>query len=506
MLAKQLLLLALLPLIQAQETVLGVYIFHRHGDRTSKAWPPTNLTDLGYTEVYESGNYFRNRYITGASKIHGVSQNIVKNSQLNVQAPVDVVLQSSAQGFLQGLYPPVGSTLGTQTLANGTKVQAPLNGYQLIPINAVTAVSGGTNSENTAWLQGASGCANAIFSSNNYFISDDFISLANSTQSFYQGLNPVVNGSFAASYVTYKNAYSSKYLKCPLFRVMLTIPVFDLIHVATIDNATINSSYLLTTETLFQLQTLADHHEFELAYNSSDTIRAVAGSTLAAQIVQQLNSTIVGKSASKFGIQFGAYGSFSSFFGLSQLNLFSPNFTAIVDYASSMTFELVTNSTVSSTSYPNASDIYVRFLFSNGSAAYNPLVAYPLFNQSSTLLPWSTFVTSMDKFAIGSQTAWCSACGNSTGVCASTTTSSPTSATSSAGSSSTSGSSSSSSSGGGMSLAVAGVIGAMVTLAVILGLEGLILLLAGLRVVSKRRLGGSPAATAASGSPVKSGN
>jgi hypothetical protein len=204
-------LAAALPLIQAQETVLGVFVMHRHGDRTAKAWAPSKLTDLGYSEVYTSGEYYRNRYITGSNPIYGVSQDLVTLSQLNVQAPVDNVLQSSAMGFLQGLYPPVGATLGTQVLRNKTSVAAPLNGYQLIPVNIVSSVSGTSgNAENTAWLQGISGCNNAIVSSNNYFISSDYMSLNTATNSFYQTLNPVVNGSFTAAYNTYKNAYSGE--------------------------------------------------------------------------------------------------------------------------------------------------------------------------------------------------------------------------------------------------------------------------------------------------------
>jgi hypothetical protein len=31
--------------IQAQETVLEVFILHRHGDRTYKSWTPATLTD-----------------------------------------------------------------------------------------------------------------------------------------------------------------------------------------------------------------------------------------------------------------------------------------------------------------------------------------------------------------------------------------------------------------------------------------------------------------------------
>lgn len=257
---------------------------------------------------------------------------------------------------------------------------------------------------------------------------------------------------------------------------------------------------MLTSDTVFQLQTLADDHEFNLAYNGSEPIRAIAGSTLAAQIVQQLNTTVTGKSKQPVGIQFGAYASFLSFFGLAQLPQVSVNFTGIVDYASSMTFELVTNATVSNTSYPSSDQISVRFLFSNGSASNNPLTAYPLFGQSETLISWPTFVDSMNKFAIGDQSTWCQQCGNSTGVCATSSDSS----SSGNGSSSSSSTSSKSTSSGGVSKAVAGVIGAMVTLAVILGLEALIMLLGGLRLVNKKRLGAanttpqsSPSATKA---------
>lgn len=471
MVAGQLFLVSLLPLIaqaqEAQETVLGAYIFHRHGDRTSKEYPPASLTDLGYAEVYDSGAFYRARYLDGSSsnRIYGISQDVVKLSQLNVLAPVDTVLQNSAQGWLQGLYPPVGTSLASQTLANGTSVSAPLNGYQLIPVNAVSSASGSANAENTAWLEGSSGCNNAIISSNNYFVSDDYTSTLASTKDFYSSLLPVVNTTFSSADDTYKNAYA----------------IFDYVHVSEIHNASIPSGNLLTADVLHQLQTRADQHEYNLAYNSSEPVRAIAGSTLAAQIVQQLNATITSQSASSIGVQFGAYPSFLSFFGLAQLPSVSENFTGIVDYASAMVFELVTNATVTASSYPSPDQISVRFLFANGSAAYNPLNEYPLFNQSATNLPWDTFVNSMNKFAIGDQSFWCSACGNTTGTCAaaSTSPSTPTSTTTGT-------------SNGGISKAVAGVIGAMVTLAVLLGLATLVLLLGGLRVVSKKRLAGAP--------------
>lgn len=152
-----LLLFCLVPLISAQESVLGVYIFHRHGDRTAKSWPPTALTDLGYNEVWQSGNFYRNRYIdtNGTSRILNINAKLVNNAQLNIQSPVDNVLQTSAQGFLQGLYPPAGATLGSVQIANGSTVEAPMNGYQLIPIQSVSSSVTGTDSESSTWLQGS---------------------------------------------------------------------------------------------------------------------------------------------------------------------------------------------------------------------------------------------------------------------------------------------------------------------------------------------------------------
>ena len=214
MLSRSLTALSLLSSTVTAETVLGVYMFHRHGDRTSKSTPPANLTDLGYQEVYTSGDYYRSRYIAADApyRINGINENVVKQSQISASAPADTVLQNSATGFLQGLYPPVGDVLGSQTLANGTNVTSPLNGYQLIPLGLV---SSGSGSEDNGWLQSASGCYAATTSSNEYFYSTQYNSLLNSTQDFYNSIAPVINNTFAANQISFKNAYTSMFSLSP---------------------------------------------------------------------------------------------------------------------------------------------------------------------------------------------------------------------------------------------------------------------------------------------------
>ncbi|TID15870.1 phosphoglycerate mutase-like protein [Venturia nashicola] len=466
--------LAALPFSLAQETVYGVYIFHRHGDRTPKSLAPTNLTQLGYQEVYTSGEYYRTRYVASDAsfKVTGLNPNTVKLSQISITAPQDNVLQSSAQGFLQGLYPPVETT---QTLRNGTVVSAPFGGYQIVPINLVTS---GTGSEDNGWLQDASGCQNAQISSNNYFLSQEYRDKLNATRSFYQDLVPVVNRTFAANYTNFKNAYT----------------VFDLINVAEIHNATIQSDSVLTNETLFQIRTLADSHEFGLAYNASEpgNARAMPGMQLAGEILKFLNNTIKTNGASKIGIQFGAYASFLSYFGLANLTVANGDFYGVPDYASSMAFELFANSP--SSGFPAASDLRVRFLFHNGTASNSsePTV-YPLFGGSETSIPWTTFNSKMNSIAVSTTEQWCHACGNTTGTCAGYASGSSSTGSTASGSGSNTGS-------GGISKAVAGVIGAMVTLAVILGLEALVMLVGGFRLIHKKKMVGqglSPATSAA---------
>ncbi|KAL7790979.1 histidine phosphatase superfamily [Trichoderma ceciliae] len=451
------------------EQVLGVYIFHRHGDRTSKAWNPVSLTPLGADQVASSAKFYRNRYIdsdAGALRIANISANQAVLAQLAVTAPVDNVLQNSAAVFVQGLYPP-SQTAGSQKLANGTTVTAPLNGYQYIPVNTVATSASSSNSESNAWLQGSSGCNDAVVSSNSYFLTPDYLSTLNATKDFYQDLLPVINTTFNSSTATFKNGYS----------------IFDYINVATIHNSSIPSDNLLTNSTLTNLYDLASTHEWNLAYNSSEPVRAIAGSVLAGQIMDALQSIVDGQSAPSFNIQFGAYGAFMSFFGLAQLPAASNDFFGICNYASSMVIELV----APSATQLSPDDLTVRFLWSNGTVAQGGLKAYPLFGQNETTLSWNNFKDGMDKFAIDDTQDWCQTCGNTDGSCAANSTDSSTpSATSSDKSSN-------------ITKPVAGVIGALVTLGVILGLEALVMLLGGLRLVKKSTLasGATGAAAAA---------
>lgn len=248
-----------------------------------------------------------------------------------------------------------------------------------------------------------------------------------------------------------------------------------MINVAKIHNKT----DIVSNETFSRLFDLASTHEWNLAYNASSPVRAIAGAVLGGQIVEAFQNIVNGtKGAAKFNAQFGAYGTFMSFFGLAQLPKASNDFYGIVDYASSMSFELFTTST---DAQPSENDINVRFFFANGTAAQNELKQFPLFGQDKTTLSWNDFKNGMNAFAIQDTKHWCNLCGSKSGVC---------SAASSTGNDDGNASSNSNtgSSSGGISKAVAGVIGALVTLVVILGVQALVILVGGLRLVKKSTL------------------
>lgn len=198
-------------------------------------------------------------------------------------------------------------------------------------------------------------------------------------------------------------------------------------------------------------------------------MRAVAGMQLAGEILSHMNTLIASQGARKLGVQFGAYATFMSFFGLADLLSVNRDFKGVVDYASSMAFELFTEK--DGEGFPSEQDLQIRFLFHNGTAsnASEPAV-YPLFGAQDNTLMWTDFQAKMQQFAISSTQQWCEKCGSETGSCAAFAAKTEVVK----------------GNGGGMSPAIGGVIGAFVTLAVVLGTLAAVMLVGGFTLVSKR--------------------
>ncbi|KAF2794948.1 phosphoglycerate mutase-like protein [Melanomma pulvis-pyrius CBS 109.77] len=433
-------------LLTAQaETILGVTVFTRHGDRQSKHYSGYGLTALGTQQNFQVGGDYRSIYIASNSskQILGVSENRVVNSQIFATAPDQSVLLNTATAFLQGLYPPLEGLdpeITSQTLNNGSSYGNPLNGYQYVVLHGKEE-----DAPDTIWLKGDEGCPVVTKSAKKFQESTEFQEKHKSTRAFYESFWEEIGSvyDYQPSNLTYANAYD----------------IFDLLNVASIHNA--SSAGNVTEEELFQLRTLADSAEFGLNFNNTDPARSIGGQAFAGGILNQLNQTVSTKGKLKFSLMAGSYDTFLAFFGISNLTSTSPNFFGLPHYAATMSFELFTSENV--TAFPSDNnDLRVRFLFRNGSDDGETLRAFPLFGGSEDSLPWTDFVSQMQNISITTSEQWCGICQSDMPFCEAYNSTGSSSPASSQGGS-----------GGGMSNVVAGVIGAMVTLGVVAILVGL---------------------------------
>ena len=121
--------------------VLGVIIMSRHGDRLGFYQSPnsytasnTQITPLGNQQSFQLGQYIRSRYLDDSSPyfIQNISQGLVDPNQILIRADAGGegdVIYDSALSTMQGIWPP--NAAYNETLANGTIIVGPLNGYQV---------------------------------------------------------------------------------------------------------------------------------------------------------------------------------------------------------------------------------------------------------------------------------------------------------------------------------------------------------------------------------------
>ncbi|KAK7228193.1 hypothetical protein V2G26_000363 [Clonostachys chloroleuca] len=421
------------------ETVHGVVVFSRHGDRTSKHYSGYGLTSLGASQNFQVGSDYRARYLEAGSEhqILGISPDQYEPSQIFASAPTSGILSNTATAFLQGLYPPladINQELSISKLNNGSDSTAPLEGYQYVLLTSI-----GAESPDTIWIKGGVGCPSYTNASKSFKDSADFKARSTATKDFYAGFYDALSPGVAdlkPENMTYKNAYD----------------IFDLANTARIHNSS-SAARNISDADMFQLRTLADSAEFGANYNASQPARSIGAQTLAGGVLAQLNQTVATKGKLKFSLFAGSYDTFLSFFGITGLTSLSTDFEGLPDYASTMVFELFTDATTDK--FPdNVADLKVRWMLRNGTAG--ALTAYPLFGQKEEALPYTQFRSEMDKRAISDVKTWCNTCSSQEQFCAAYRTSDDDATVQTNGGSK-----------GGMSNAVAGVIGAMVTLGVV---------------------------------------
>ncbi|KAI9828124.1 MAG: hypothetical protein M1832_003651 [Thelocarpon impressellum] len=388
----------------ADETVHAAVVFNRYGEHTPlMVSGPTSLTPLGATQMLDAGSFLRDRYIDGSdnddtSPIRGLSKDVLKNEQLYALAGGSETVAASAQAFFQGLYPPLDAANVTEggTLANGSAVESPLGGYQYAHVYAVTDVD-----LNAVWVNGDANCPQHTVSRLRYKDTAESKALSTETSGFYSGLeSKALGGDLDALWGGYSNAYG----------------IYDYVNYGYTHNATVRK--LVSADDLARLRALADRREFAMngdlsvsGASSGDMIRAVSGRTLAAKVVALLRQNIRTQGRSyKLSAMFGGYEPFLAFAALAQLPRANPNFYGLPQVGSSMAFELF--SVGNATAYPKDADLMVRFVLRNGTGADADARSYPLFGRglSRTDMTWADFQAGMDTIKLARVGDWCDAC------------------------------------------------------------------------------------------------
>lgn len=251
--------------------------------------------------------------------------------------------------------------------------------------------------------------------------------------------------------------------------------VFDLLNVASIHNASVASK--INADDLTQLRYLADESEWNRNYNATLPDRAVGGMTLAGGFLRQLNTVVRGKAKTKLSLMVASFDTFLSFFGLTNLPAASADFRGIPKFAASMALELYTLGTNDAFPTNPEQDLWVRFLFRNGTGDSDSMGAYPLFGGTQASMLYGHFVAELSSRSIQTLGDWCTTCQSEKAFCAAATQDNPPARPSAA------------NAGSAISNAAAGAIGAVAALAVVA-------ILAGVAWLVLRRRSHKPAALA----------
>ncbi|KAK8038496.1 hypothetical protein PG993_006907 [Apiospora rasikravindrae] len=430
--------------VEAEQIVWSSFAYILHGERTplSTSSLTSSLTTYGAQQMFTQGQMFRDRYLTstnsnGASDdsptdsfpIVGLSWRALDNSQLDIVTNTDTYNVASAMAFMQGLYPPTPGAfveddggMNASTLSNGSLVDFPLDGYQYPNIQATSILD-----QKTFQIQGHVSCS--TYMGSQLEADDDEIIRRNQNESLelYSDLSKtsVFAGTepFQPHLANFDHAYE----------------LWDYASYQYNHNATVRDA--LGAETLNRLGQLASDQQFDYNGNLSasglqkgDMIRAIAGRTLAARVSAQLRSQIAGGYPHKLSLMIGSFEPMLAFFALSQLSdgPSALRFRTIPEPGSAMVFELFSvsddddNDSSSSSSssrksqqYPDEDDLWVRFLYRYGTNDSQPLTEYPLFGRgnSQSSMKWRDFHSAVADIAVADLSDWCRLCSAPTLYC-----------------------------------------------------------------------------------------
>jgi hypothetical protein len=359
--------------------LIGVVLLARHGDRSGVVFQNYTtynstqgyLTPYGSSQEYELGCYLRDTYLNPASPsyIQGIETDIADIDQLFVRADAGGgnVILDSAYALLQGLYPPTPGSMST--LGNGTTVEAPLGGYQYIPVESLEFWQAPSL---TSWME----CEYFQYHLARLNSGVIFKDAAAQAAPFLQAVQPYLNG-MNNSFLNIWNIY-------------------DYLNVQYTHNAAFYNSF---PETLLQqARYFANIHEQNVFTDSvQNGVGEIAIRTLWPEIFWSLGNMTLPNNKVKLALTEVDYKPFISLFNVTNATVTNPEISGIADYASAVALEL---------SKSSAGDYVVALKFKNGTNdEFKPL---KMFGQNNLTLP--QMIKALDWTTINSTINWCFSC------------------------------------------------------------------------------------------------
>ncbi|TCD62095.1 hypothetical protein EIP91_007470 [Steccherinum ochraceum] len=370
--------------------VIGIVVIARHGDRQGFYQDPvsytasaTSITPLGERQEFDLGSVIRARYLdpTSADYIQNINTNTQLFNQAQVWARADAggeggVIFDSAIALLQGLWPV--TTIANTTLANGTTVVSPLNGYQYIPVESVEP------NEDVS-LEGYTSCNTFADNNNAFYASPGFLQKKNESQAFLNSLPPYLDGRPA----TLENMWN----------------IYDYMNVQSIHNSTFSSR--LPPTYLAQARDLANYHEYGV-FSDPDFggIGDIAGTAMLPTILTAFQRIANASDPLKLHYSAVAYKPLLTLFNMTGVVNTGQLPAATVNYAAGLVFEVRQPA--------GSSEPVIRFTFKNGTddadfIAHN--MSIPGFDGTTNGdTPLSKFLAAFEPVAVNTTLQWCNVC------------------------------------------------------------------------------------------------
>ncbi|OAL72680.1 hypothetical protein A7D00_2453 [Trichophyton violaceum] len=397
----------------------GSVVFTRHGETVPLGAVGAHaLTPVGAQQLVGAGRAFRQRYITphrnpnlSFFNVNGLSP-VLNNDEIEISTTPEPNVVSSAQAFIQGLYPPtpelasLRGLLSYSTDVNGHLIDYPLNGYQYPVISTYRA-----EDPMSAHISGHKNCPQHTNAVRAFAASKEFHDVFDSTQAFYSNIYSRI------LFGVYPRDMASIYHATAVYEYLQYQYTYNSTARDIISRTDVDTARQYANQWAHATSSGADVHW------SKDRVLAIAGRSLAYAIMRSLQQNERSKgSFNKLSLIFGGYEPLMAFLEIVVSKAYRESLSGLPNHGASVMIDLFSMAEDGIAEFPtDNSKLMVRLLIRNGTDASDPesqFKQYPMFgtNNKEIAMPYKDFVDQM-VFNMKSTSEWCRSCNGQENFC-----------------------------------------------------------------------------------------